>query len=52
MGMEYNNEKRIASGIKYSLILVSYNGNTCVVKNNLVDFVSNLLKVDREDIIV
>lgn len=50
MGMEYNNEKRIASGIKYSLILVSYNGNTCVIKDNLIEFVKNLLKVEKEDI--
>ncbi len=50
LGMGHNNEKRIQSGIKHSLILVSYNGHTCVLKENLVEFVKNLLGIEKDDI--
>lgn len=46
LGMDYTNENRIQSGIKYSLILATNNGNTCVIKENLLDFVSQMLNVD------
>ena len=48
LGIDYNNIKRIESGIKYSLLIASYNGHTCVAKDNLVKFVKELLKVDEE----
>ena len=48
IGIEAKNEERIKSGIKYSLILVSYNGHTCVLKENLIKFVNDLLKVEEE----
>ena len=48
IGIEAKNEERIKSGIKYSLVLVSYNGHTCVLKENLIKFVSDLLKVEEE----
>ena len=48
LGIDHNNIKRIESGIKYSLLIASYNGHTCVAKDNLVKFVKELLKVDEE----
>jgi len=50
MGISYNNEKRIRSGIKYSLIRATYNGHCAVVKDNLYEFVKSLLKVEYNDI--
>ena len=50
LGYENNNEKRIKSGIKYSLNLISYNGHTCVVKENLIVFVRDLLNVKEDEI--
>ncbi len=50
IGISIDNSKRIKSGIKYSLILSSYNGNTCVLKDNLIDFVKTLLGVTEENI--
>lgn len=50
LGISIDNTKRIKSGIKYSLILSSYNGHTCVLKNNLIDFVKTLLGVSEENI--
>ncbi len=47
-GIEYNNEKRIKSGIKHSLMLATYNGNTCVLKDNLVQYAEGLLSVTEE----
>ena len=45
IGIAVDNTKRVKSGIKYSLIRVSYNGHTCVEKKNLITFVQNLLNV-------
>ena len=50
MGVALNNEKRIRSGIKYSLIRATYNGHCAVTKENLYEFVKNLLNVETEDI--
>ena len=50
LGMNYNNEKRVSSGIKYGLIRSTYNGHTCVLKVNLIDFVINLLDVSKENV--
>lgn len=50
IGIAVDNTKRIKSGIKYSLIRVSYNGHTCVEKGNLITFVQNLLNVSVESI--
>lgn len=50
IGIPKDAEKRIASGIKYSLIRVSYNGHTCVKKENLITFVCDLLGVTGENI--
>ena len=50
LGIPYNNEKRIESAIKYSLLISSYNGHTCVLKENLIQFVEQLLNVNETDI--
>lgn len=50
LGVNRNDAKRIESAIKYSLTLSSNNGHTCVVKENLIKFVKDLLGVDEEDI--
>ncbi len=50
LGVSYDNEKRVTSGIKYGLIRSTYNGNTCVVKENLIEFVINLLDVSTDNI--
>ena len=50
IGIEYNNEKRIKSGIKYALIRATNNGHCRVSEENLYQFVENLLGVNREEI--
>lgn len=50
LGINYDNEKRIVSGIKYGLIKSTYNGHSCVLKNNLIEFVISLLDVTTEKI--
>ncbi len=50
LGMNYDNDKRVASGIKYALIRSSYNGHTSVLKTNLIEFVINLLEVSTENV--
>lgn len=50
LGTKVNSIQRIESAIKYSLALASQNGNTCVEKGNLIEFVVNLLNVEKEDI--
>ena len=47
---EYNNEKRIRSGIKHALILMTYNGHCCTKYESLVEFVKKLLSVNENDI--
>ncbi|MCI8412136.1 MAG: Flp pilus assembly complex ATPase component TadA, partial [Clostridia bacterium] len=48
LGMNYDNEKRVQSGIKYGLLRSTYNGHSCVLKSNLIEFVINLLDVTTE----
>jgi len=50
LGMEYDNDKRIESGIKYALIKVTYNGHCCTLKENLKEYVISLLDVSSEQI--
>ena len=50
LGVKVNSMQRIESAIKYSLAISSQNGNTCVEEENLIEFVINLLDVQREDI--
>lgn len=48
LGIDYDNQKRVESGIKYGLIRATYNGNSCVIKENLIEFVISLLDVTTE----
>ena len=50
LGISYDNDKRIRSGIKYALIRATYNGHACVIKENLIQFVISLLDVMTENI--
>lgn len=50
LGLQYNDEKRIESAIKYSLAISSNNGNTCVEKQNLITYIQNLLGVEPQEI--
>ena len=50
LGITYDNEKRVISGIKYGLIRATYNGHACVQKDNLIEFVINLLDVSTENV--
>lgn len=50
IGMEYNNEKRIRSGIKHALTLASNNGHCTVLYENLIKFANDLLGVKQEEI--
>lgn len=48
MGMDYENDKRIRSGIKYALKLANNNGHCTVLYENLLQFVKDLLRVPEE----
>ena len=50
IGIPKNNDDRIKSGIKYALLTSSYNGNLCVKKENLEEFLSQTLEVSQEEI--
>ena len=50
LGIAEDFEKRIESAIKYSLVTASYNGNTCVVKENLIQFVKSLINTEVSNI--
>ena len=48
LGISYDNDKRVQSGIKYGLIRATYNGNSCTLKDGLIEFVISLLDVSSE----
>ena len=50
IGIPMDSDYRIKSGIKYSLLVASYNGHTCVLKQNLIDYTKSILEVDEERI--
>lgn len=50
IGIPMDSDYRIKSGIKYALLVASYNGHTCVLKENLIDYVKNILEVEQERI--
>ena len=50
LGIETDNEKRVKSGIKYGLLRATYNGHSCVLKDNLIEFVISLLNVSTENV--
>ena len=51
IGIPIDSDYRIKSGIKYALITASYNGHTCVRKDNLVEYLKTLLEVHEEHIL-
>lgn len=50
IGISQDSDARIKSGIKYALLVSSYNGNTCVIQENLLQYVEQVLEVNREAI--
>ena len=48
IGIDINSYQRIGAGIRYSLIVASYNGNTCVQKEKLYEFVKERLGVEEK----
>ncbi len=50
IGIPMDSDYRIKSGIKYALLVASYNGNTCVLKDNLIQYVNSVLNVDFKSI--
>ena len=50
IGIPMDSDYRIRSGIKYALLVASLNGNTCVQKENLIDYVKAVLEVDSDRI--
>jgi exodeoxyribonuclease V alpha subunit len=50
IGIPKDNDYRIRSGIKYALLVASYNGHNCVQKESLVEFVTKALEVTNEEI--
>lgn len=50
IGIPMDSDYRVKSGIKYALLVATYNGHTCVQKENLIAYVKNVLEVN-EDII-
>lgn len=50
LGLPYNFEKRIKSGIKHAILCATANGHCCVLKENLVSYCIELLKVSEEEI--
>lgn len=50
IGLPYNNDKRIKSGIKYAISCANLNGHCAVIKENLIAFCKELLGVTTEEI--
>ena len=48
LGIYYEDNKRVESGIKYSLIRVTNNGHSCTLKQNLIEFVISILDVSHD----
>ena len=51
IGLPYNNDKRVKSGIKYALICATLNGHCTVLEENLLSFCKELLGVTEDEII-
>lgn len=50
IGITPDNDRRVQTGIKYGLIRSTYNGNSCVLEINLIEYVQSLLDVSSETI--
>ena len=51
IGLPYNNDKRVKSGIKYALMCATLNGHCAVLEENLLSFCKELLGVTEDEII-
>ena len=50
LGIDINNVNRVECAIKYALIKITYNGHCCTIKENLFEYVKELLGVSEENI--
>lgn len=50
IGLPYNNDKRVKSGIKYALMCATLNGHCAVLEENLKTYCRDLLGVSNEEI--
>lgn len=48
IGIDINSYQRIGAGIRYGLIIASYNGNTCITKDKIYEFVRTRLEVEEK----
>lgn len=48
LGIPVDSEYRVRTGLKYGLLLSSYNGNTCVKEDSLIEFAKQTLDVSEE----
>jgi exodeoxyribonuclease V alpha subunit len=48
LGIDYNSSFRVTSGLKYALGISAKNGNTCSSKDDLISYVSTILKVPQD----
>ena len=48
IGITPKNDRRIQTGIKYGLIKSTYNGNSCTLETNLIEYAKMLLNVSEE----
>ena len=51
IGIPMDSDYRIKSGIKYALLVASYNGHTCARKDVLVQYVKDILEVPEQNIL-
>ena len=50
IGIPMDSDYRIKSGIKYALLVASYNGHTCARKDVLIQYVQDTLDVPKQNI--
>ena len=50
IGIPMDSDYRVKSGIKYALLVASYNGHTCARKDVLIQYVQDILDVPRQNI--
>ena len=48
LGLEEINDNRIKCAIKYGMVRITYNGHCCTLKENLLEFVRDLLQIPLE----
>lgn len=50
LGVDINSDKRIECAIKYAINIAGSNGHTCVLKQNLIQYIAELLQIKEENI--